>query len=64
MNPEPLDGELRKRLRVRLANRKLFATSGICTVRLGTGRQQPADREDDSERDRVLPSHWGCPRRL
>jgi hypothetical protein len=38
MNPEPLDGELRKRLRVRLANRKLFATSGICTVRLGTGR--------------------------
>jgi hypothetical protein len=35
---EPCDGALRKRLRARLVGRELFATSGISTVRLGTGR--------------------------
>jgi len=38
VSPEPRDGELRRALRARLAKRELFATSGIATVRLGTGR--------------------------
>ena len=38
MSSGPPDGELRKRLRTELATRQLFATTGISTVRLGTGR--------------------------
>jgi hypothetical protein len=48
MSPGPPDGELRKGLRARLAKRELFVTTGISTVRLGTGRpcnvcEQPID---------------------
>ena len=37
--------------------------NATAALRQRTGREQPADREDDSERDRALPSHWGSRRR-